>query len=149
MHKPSIIMTVKELEEVKEEIKRAAGKYWSRVVTPGFIESKDLSALYRQAEVFVNPSLYEGFGLPGLESLSCGTPIAVADTPVFREVYEDAAVYFEGKSVDGAVSALNRLLTDNSLREKNRVRGLELASRYTWEETAIRTLQLYSEIHGN
>lgn len=132
--------------EVRGEVMTAVGNYDDRVIAPGFIETEDLPALYRQAQAFVNPSPNEGFGLPGLEAMACGTPVVVAETEVFKEVYGDAALYFPAHSAQGAAEAVSSILVDEKVRSRQKARGLEQALRYTWEDTAQRTLKLYEEL---
>lgn len=109
------------------------------------IPDSDLPALYSAAAAFSYPSLYEGFGLPPLESLACGTPTVVADTSSLPEVVGDAALLHPPTDVDALADALLRLIEDETLRATLSKRGLARAARFTWEEAVRRTLAVYEE----
>ncbi len=105
---------------------------------------EELPLLYGAASVFCFPSRYEGFGLPPLESLACGTPVAAARAASIPEVLGDAATYFDPDDVEGCANAIRRLLALlSSERETLRVAGMEHARHFSWEKTARRTLAAY------
>ncbi len=103
----------------------------------------DLPALYAAATAFIFPSLYEGFGLPVLEAMACGTPVACSRTSSLTEVAGEAALLFEPTSTAEIREAMHRLLTDTSLRESLCQRGLQQAARFSWQRTASMTLAHY------
>ncbi len=105
-------------------------------------------ALYSGASAFAYPSLYEGFGLPPLEAMACGTPTAVADTSSLPEVVGDAALLHPPTDHLALAEALLRLLEDETLRADLRRRGLARATRFTWQEAARQTLDVYKEALG-
>ncbi len=110
----------------------------------GFVADGDLPALYRQAAVFAFPSLYEGFGLPPLEAMACGTPVVASTSSSVPEVVGDAGLRVDPLDVPGWTEALRRLLDDESLRATLRGRGLHRATDFTWRKTAqawLETLQ--------
>ncbi len=117
-----------------------------RVVFTGWVAGEDLPALYAAAEAFVYPSLYEGFGLPVLEALACGTPVVCSDTSSLPEVAGDAALLVAPGDAAGWAAALRRVLSDAPLRAEMRRRGLAQAARFRWEETARQTLAVYREL---
>jgi len=117
-----------------------------RVHFPGFVDDGDLPALYRAAGVFAYPALYEGFGLPVLEALACGTPVVTSNVSSLPEVAGDAALQVEPTDVDALAGALTRLLTDHALRAGLRERGFAQARKFTWEGAARQLLEIYSEM---
>lgn len=112
----------------------------------GRVDDNDLPALYRLARVFVFPSLYEGFGLPPLEALACGTPVVASNTSSLPEVLGDAALLVPPLDVGAWVQALRRALTDAALRRTLSQRGLERAAHFTWQRTAEATLRVYEGV---
>ena len=115
-----------------------------RVHFIGFVAEADKPALYRLAEVFVFPSLYEGFGLPALEALACGTPVVASNALVFEETLEDAAFLVNNpREMAGAIIAL---LIQQPLRDSMVNEGLALASKYNWRKTALETLEVYEQV---
>jgi len=114
-----------------------------KVVFPGFVANGDLPALYNLADLFVFPSLYEGFGLPPLEALACGTPVITSNASSLPEVVGEAGLMVEATNVEGLAEAMNRVLEDAALREEMIVRGLEQAGKFTWEKAAAKLLILY------
>jgi glycosyltransferase involved in cell wall biosynthesis len=101
--------------------------------------------LYAGAEAFVFPSLYEGFGLPVVEAMSCGAPVVCSDIPVLREVAGDAALYFDPRDAAQLAPMLTRVLDDATLRADLRTRGLSRAAQFSWERAARETLEVYRE----
>ena len=113
---------------------------------PGSIAEADLPALYSAAIAFVFPSLWEGFGLPVLEAMACGVPTACSNTSSLPGIAGDAAVTFDPADVEAIAATLRRLLGDVDLRGQLRERGLAQVRRFTWAETARRTLQVYRAV---
>ena len=110
----------------------------------GYVEDETLRALYTGAVALLFPSLWEGFGLPPLESLACGTPAVVADAPAMNEVLRPAAVFVPLGDPRALAEAAGRLLRPSE-REEAVARGQELLARYTWERTASLTYEVYVE----
>ena len=106
----------------------------------------DLPRLYSAAEIFVFPSLYEGFGLPPLEAMACGTPVVTSNVSSLPEAVGDAALTVDPYDVGELVLAIDRLLTDEMLRADLRRRGLERAAQFTWARTARETLAIYEQV---
>lgn len=112
----------------------------------GRVDDRDLPAMYRLASAFVFPSLYEGFGLPPLEAMACGTPVVASNTASLPEVLGEAAILVPPMEVGDWVQALRRVLTDAALRRELVQRGLQRAARFTWHQAASATLQVYEHV---
>lgn len=110
------------------------------VILPGFIAQADLPALYRQATMLVYPSLYEGFGLPPLEAMACGTPVVTSSTTSLPEVVGEAGLTVDPTSIEAITAAMARLLTDPGLAHHLRQAGLERAAGFSWQQAAQNTL---------
>ena len=113
------------------------------VLFPGAVASRDIPTLYSGARAFVFPSLYEGFGLPVLEAMSCGTPVACANGSSLPQIVGDSAIMFDPLDSDDMCSALLRLLSDGELRAALARKGLARARCFSWKETARQTLEVY------
>jgi glycosyltransferase involved in cell wall biosynthesis len=109
----------------------------------GFIPDEELPLWYAAAELFVLPSLYEGFGIPVLEAMACGTPVVTTTSSSLPEVAGDAALTVPPTDIDAMADAMLRLLQQPELRAELIERGVEQAARFTWESTAQRTLGVY------
>ena len=116
------------------------------VVLAGYIPENDLPLLYAGATVFVLPSLFEGFGLPLLEAMACGTPVIAANTSSLPEVVGDAGLLFDPLRTEELAEALARLCEHRELREQLRARGLARAKQFTWEEAARKTLEVLKKV---
>ena len=114
----------------------------------GYVPDDVMPALMSGAEIFIYPSLYEGFGLPPLEAMACGTPVITSNVSSLPEVVGDAALMVDPHDVVALADAMHRVLTDRELREEMRRRGLERANEFSWEETARQTLRVYEEVHA-
>lgn len=113
------------------------------VLFPGFVADEDLPALYNLAEVFALPSLYEGFGLPPLEAMACGTPVVTSNISSLPEVVGDAGLMVEPMDVAGLAGDIGRLLEDGALHQEMVRRGLARAQEFTWERAARQLLAVY------
>jgi len=114
----------------------------------GYVEDADLPTLLSAATVFVFPSLYEGFGLPPLEAMACGTPVVSSDGGSLGEVLGDGAQVVPAGDVVAFADALQRVLDDEALREQLRQRGKAQAAKFTWEVTARETSDAYARALG-
>ena len=118
---------------------------WERTTFVGRVDDTELSALYSAAQAFVYPSLYEGFGIPLLEAMTCRCPIVASNIPSTREVAGTIPYYFEPLDVDGLVQALDHAV--ESGRDTTQVEeGRRHASTYSWDTTAALTLDTYREL---
>jgi len=109
----------------------------------GWVEEADKPALYSSATVFVFASLYEGFGLPPLEAMACGTPVICANTSSLPEVVGDAAITVNPHDVEAWAEALRTVLTDPAHQLEMRERGIAQARKFSWRRAAQETLVVY------
>ena len=131
--------------DVFEEARRSGLS--QQIIFTGYVPQEDLRHLYAGTDAFVFPSLFEGFGLPVLEAMACGAPVITSRTSSLPEVAGDAALYVDPYRVDDIARALQRLAHDEELRAQLSASGLKQAARFSWEETARRTLQAYEQAY--
>jgi len=118
------------------------------VVFPGFVPDEDLPALYSAAEFFVFPSLYEGFGLPVLEAMACGTPVVASNSSSLPEVIGEAGIMVEPRDIRALAEAMERVLADQGKQREMREKGLRQAAKFTWERAAAMTMEVYRSVLG-
>lgn len=119
-----------------------------RIHFTGRVSDDDLLHLYNACEVFVFPSLYEGFGLPVLEAMACGRAVACSNTSALPEVADAAALLFDPRSTDEVARAMLDLLLDPALRARMEKLGTQRAAQFSWRKTAGKTLEVYYEVAG-
>lgn len=132
--------------EVEEYI--ASARMKNDVVFAGSQDEDGIIGLYNAADLLVHPSLYEGFGLPPLEAMACGTPVISSNRTSLPEVVGDAGILLDPTDVDGLSAAMERILTDAALRARMREAGLERARLFPWRKTAEKTLAIYRDLCG-
>ena len=110
------------------------------IITPGFVPEEDLPYLMNAAEAFVFPSLYEGFGLPILEALSCGTPIVASKGSSLEEIGGDACVYVDQMDSEDIARGISEIMQNDELKMMNIKKGLERVKEFSWEKCARETL---------
>jgi glycosyltransferase involved in cell wall biosynthesis len=113
---------------------------------PGYVPGPDLPLLYNAARVSVTPSVYEGFGLPVLEAMACGTPVVASRSSSLPEIGGDAALYFDPYDVDAIAAAVRQVWTGRDLRADMRARGLVQAARFSWDRAAEETMAVYESV---
>jgi glycosyltransferase involved in cell wall biosynthesis len=116
------------------------------VVFTGQIREQDKAPLYSAATVFAFPSLYEGFGIPVLEAMACGTPVLTSNTSALPEVAGDAGLLVDPYDTDAICHGLTDLLDHQELRDDLARRGLERARRFTWRQVAEQTVRVYRSV---
>lgn len=115
------------------------------IVFFGYADSQQLANLYTHAQALVFPSLMEGFGLPGLEAMKIGTPVACSDIPVFKEIYQESACYFNPLNVDEMAAKIKKVVGDQKIRNKLIKLGHQQVKKYSWQKMARETLEVYEK----
>ncbi len=126
--------------------KAFAGLDLEGVIFTGYVNDGDMPAVYNLAEAFLFPSLYEGFGLPPLEAMACGTPVVASDMASIPEVTGDAAVLVDPCGAADMAAALEMVLGSASLRQELAIKGLARAKEFSWERTAAETRKIYEKV---
>ena len=121
-------------------------KIKNHVIFTGPVSDNDLVSLYKNCDVFVCPSLYEGFGLPVLEAMSLGAPVVTSNTSSLPEVAGDAAVLVDPTNVDEIVQGMWSVISDPKLANELRSKGLKQASKFSWEKTAKKVLEVLESV---
>ena len=116
------------------------------VLFTGYVPNEELPWWYRAAALFVFPSLFEGFGLPVLEAMACGTPTITSSVSSLPEVAGDAAILVDPNDKEGLVSAMERVLDDDQLRRNLAEAGPRQASQFPWSRTAAETIAVYRDV---
>jgi glycosyltransferase involved in cell wall biosynthesis len=124
-------------------------KVASSIIFTDYIEDCDMPIFYNACEVFVYPSLYEGFGLPPLEAMKCGAPVITSNIPSIREVTNNGAILIDPLDIDDLCSNMYSLMTDNSKREHLSKEGLIASNKFSWLKTAEETLNVYKTLFEN
>lgn len=118
-------------------------KNYKNILFTGFLPNSQRDWLYTNTSAYVFPSLMEGFGLPGLEAMGYGAPVASSNATCLPEVYGDAAIYFDPNSADDMAKVIDNLLTDQKLRENLIKKGYKQLTKYSWRQTALQTHSVY------
>jgi glycosyltransferase involved in cell wall biosynthesis len=132
--------------EIFDEVKRH--RWADDVILTGYVADEDLPALYRAARAFVYPSLFEGFGLPPLEAMACGTPVVTSDVSSLPEITGDAALLIDPNDEGALANALIEVVNNDRLRAELREKGIAQAEKFTWRDAAEKTLRLYREAYA-
>lgn len=119
------------------------------VLFPGFVPAAELPDWYRAAELFIYPSLFEGFGLPVVEAMACGVPVICSDTGSLVEVVGNSALTFPAQDEAALIDRLHQIMTDTPLRQELRRLGLARAQQFSWQRTAEATFALYCRLNGH
>lgn len=118
------------------------------VIFIGYVSDEDLPALYNAADLFVYPSIYEGFGLPPLEAMQCGTPVITSNTSSLPEVVGNAGIMIDPYDVVELANNMHEVLVNVSLREELSKKGLERAKLFSWKKCAEEHLKIYEEVYN-
>jgi len=117
-----------------------------KVIFAGFVEDIDLAYLYNAATLVVLPSLEEGFGLPAVEAMACGTPVAASNRGSLPEVLGDAGVFFEPQDVENMAAVIKQILSDDTRREEMSRAGLNRSKQFMWKKAANDLLAIFEEL---
>ena len=140
---PAKLVIVGKKAWMYSEILQAAGATSGDVILTDYVTDEDLVRLYNAATAFIYPSFFEGFGIPPLEAMSCGTPVAVANATSLPEVVGDAGLYFDPFSITDIKKAIEKIMTDDILRAELSEKGLERRSCFSWNNSAEKILEAY------
>lgn len=130
-------------DRLQNEIKKR--KLDAKVQITGYMPADDLAKLFRSAACYISPSLSEGFGLPGLNAMVSGIPLVCSIIPTFKEIYSDAAVYFNPNEPSDIARRIKEVLTDEKLRSSLIKKGKEQAQKYSWLKMVQQTLKVYEQ----
>ncbi len=131
-------------EQLYRNVQHIQGEH--QIMFTGFVPDADLPYLYKGAEVFVFPSIYEGFGLPVLEAMSYNTPVVTSNTSSLPEIAGDAAVLVDPSSPASIAQGINSVLSDSAKRNLMRQAGRRQARQFSWQRTAEQTYKVYQEV---
>lgn len=119
------------------------------VILLGSVDDTKLADLYKNAKGFIFPSLSEGFGLPGVEAMKAGTLILASDIPVFKEIYEDNAIYFDPNDFTSIEAAMEEVLSMSASMRLTRIKkAKDFVKRYSWAKMAKETLKIYESCNS-
>jgi len=125
-------------EEIKREIANSTVK--SDIMELGYVAESDLPYILNGAEALIHPSWYEGFGIPPVQAMACGCPVASSNAASLPEVCGDAAIYFAPGDIEEQIHAMERIVSEPGLKADLRLKGVTQAAKYTWKATAEKTL---------
>lgn len=135
-------------ERISESTENGKKNLMNGVVDVGYVNDDELSLYYNGAEVFLFPSLYEGFGFPPLEAMACGTPVITSNTSSLPEIVNDAGIMINPDNTKEIIDALIGLLKNNDLKDELAEKGKKRAGLFTWEKCAKETHKIYKEVVG-
>ncbi len=152
---PLVIVGKGMLQEIKEPvhpelIDMVRLKVYKHLILPGFVSNEDLSAIYRLASLYVQPSLYEGFGLPLLEAMTAGSLVISSNASSLPEIYHDEAITFNPRKLQSMEKAIKKALSLSPKARKKQIDlGKQKASSFSWTKTARQTINVYKKVQKN
>lgn len=129
-------------QQLSENIKK---KKINNIIFAGFVPDEDLELIYKNAELYIFPSLYEGFGVPPLEAMTKEVPVLSSNHECMREILEDGALYFDANSKEEITKSIVDLLDDNDKKSELVKKGLEIIKKFSWRKMAAETLLIYEK----
>jgi len=117
-----------------------------KIIFTDFISDKELVALYKNASIYVFPSLYEGFGLPPLEAMSCGVPVVCSQASCLPEILENSAIYFDPEDINDMAEKIKYVLDNEKIQKQLISNGFEQIKKYKWEEMTQEILKIYKSV---
>ncbi len=155
----SAFSIIKDNKKIKEQLVVVGPEGWSTksisdsarklspdIIFTGYISDYELQILYSGAELFVFPSLYEGFGLPLLEAMACEVPVIASNSLAIPEIAGDAALFFDPTNIEEIAETIEKVISNEELRKELIQKGINRVKQFSWEKTAKETLNLYKEI---
>lgn len=115
------------------------------IIRPGFLSNEDLVAFFNLAFLYIQPSLYEGFGLPILQAMACGTPVISSNAGSLPEISGDAAIFFNPNNLDDFLNRIKMVIQDKSIQYQMVKKGLKQAALFSWNKVAADTLKVYKD----
>ncbi|MDQ1275375.1 MAG: hypothetical protein QG610_948, partial [Euryarchaeota archaeon] len=116
------------------------------IIFAGYVSENELAEIYNAVDLFVFPSLYEGFGIPPLEAMACGTPVITSNTSSLPEVVGDAAIQADPYNTEKFVEEMYEVLTNEDLKKEMIRKGLKRSKVFSWDNSAKKTLKVYKEL---
>lgn len=127
-------------KKVLQKIEKATRDFPGQIIITGFVDEEEKAALYKNADIFIYPSIYEGFGLPPLEAMSYGIPVICSNGGSLKEIFQNKTLMFSPKDKEKLKSLILSLVNNRELKEKLSKNGFEYTKLFTWEQTAQKTL---------
>lgn len=145
--KPNVDLNHPELKSIKK-VNELISEYSleKKIIRVGNINDQELMVLYKYAEAYIQPSLYEGFGMPVLEAMEAGTPVLSSDGGSLPEVGGGTPVYFNPTDIDDFVFKLDKVMSDSKLRIRMTKNGIKRAAEFSWDKVAYQTVEIYKKV---
>ncbi|MCK4649384.1 glycosyltransferase family 4 protein [bacterium] len=119
-----------------------------KVIFTGYLPEEDIPSLYSGAELFIYPTLYEGFGFPPLEAMACGTPVITSNLSSLPEVMGEAGILIDPNNIDELARAIESALSNEDLKRELRAKGVRQAAKFSWKRCAQETIKVYQEVYN-
>ena len=129
-----------------KEIKKVLDKNKENIFYLGFVSDEELAKVYNLASCFIFPSFYEGFGLPPIEAMACGTPVVASNTTSIPEICIDAALYCDPNNIEDIKNKILNIIEDDNLSSSLIIKGLERAKDFSWEKSAKQHIEIFNEL---